>query len=144
MEINVWLRLLCWFINDLLTSVQNLSMFVEETHFLSVLLMYSSPKIAENIMIWCEELWFLDIPPYGPVKLNWRFRGIYRLHLYVQQVSQARDWFWSRQQTDLLLLVGFFLGLVFKSEYGSPLFLRNIAWLSLDYAAMSPRKQKYS
>jgi hypothetical protein len=53
MEMSLWLRNLSWFINDLLTSLQNLSMFVEDTHFLSIILIYSNPKIARNI-IWYD------------------------------------------------------------------------------------------
>jgi hypothetical protein len=37
------------------------------------------------------KLYLLDITPSSPLKVNWRFRGTWRLHLQGRRISQARN-----------------------------------------------------
>jgi hypothetical protein len=41
-------------------------------------------------------------------------------------------------------LAGFLLGLFLDPENGSDMFLRNVAWLSMDYTTLYPRRQNTS
>jgi hypothetical protein len=66
------------------------------------------------------------------LKVSRRFGGTYRLHL-------------KGRKNKLALLTtcfraGFLLGLFFDAEDGGYIFLRNIGWLSAEYAALYPRR----
>jgi hypothetical protein len=59
------------------------------------------------------------------------------LHLQVWRISQAK-----RAIIANCVHYYFLLGLFFWHEYGSPMFLRNVGWLSTLYAALYPTGQK--
>jgi hypothetical protein len=51
-------------------------------------------KNTNTLKIWIyaeKSTIFWDIIPCGPLKVNWCFRGTYRLHLQGQRISQARN-----------------------------------------------------
>jgi uncharacterized membrane protein len=74
---------------------------------------------------------FWDITPPSPLKVNRRFGGTCPISIF--RVEEQ-----AKQETSVKALlatcfhVGFFLGVMF---------LRNVGWLSTDYAALYPRRQ---
>jgi hypothetical protein len=47
---------------------------------------------------------FWDITPCSPLRVNWHFRGTYRLHLQRRKISRARNHRESRWQTKFCFL----------------------------------------
>jgi hypothetical protein len=88
---------------------------------------------------------FWDITPCSLLKVSRRFGRTYGFHLQNWRVSQARN----RHEADskqmlinscCLLYAVFLLGLLFNTEDGGDMFLRNVGWLSMDYTAFYARK----
>jgi hypothetical protein len=66
---------------------------------------------------------FWDITLFSPVKVK-RFGGTCRLHLQVRRINQKRNQRESRWQA---------VGVLFDTEDGCGMFLRNAGWISTDY-----------
>jgi hypothetical protein len=82
-----------------------------------------------------------DIIPCGPLKI-WCFWGTCSLHFHVW-ITQERN----QHKVGInccLLHVGFFVGLFFKPEEVSNIFLQNVGSFSVEYTALHPRRQNSS
>jgi hypothetical protein len=60
---------------------------------------------------------------------------MYRLHLQVPRISQARN----QREADCKKSCGFLFGLLFSPEEGDDILLRNVICFSMDYTALYPR-----
>jgi hypothetical protein len=95
-------------------------------------------------------LW--DITPFSLLKINPRFKWIYRLHLHSLKISQARcqhESKWQGESPCFASLLATFhadtlLGLLFSPEDGGDMFLWKVGRLSTDYTALYPRRQSSS
>jgi hypothetical protein len=77
---------------------------------------------------------FWATTPSGPVKVNWRFRGQYRLHLQCWRIKPSIKSTWRKQQAEF--------GLFFNPEDRGNIFLQNFSWLLPDYTALYIRTQR--
>jgi hypothetical protein len=82
---------------------------------------------------------FRDIMPCCPLKVNRWFGRTLRLYLQDWRVSQARNQQESNQESTIkqaasktLYRAGFLLGLLINLSDGGDMFLRNVAWLSMN------------
>jgi hypothetical protein len=79
---------------------------------------------------------FWDITPYSPLKINRRFGGRCR--------KKPENTGSKKASACYLIPAGFLLGLLFDSEDGGEIILRNVGCFSTDYTASYPRRQKSS
>jgi hypothetical protein len=98
----------------------------KSTTFLICRIWGSHISAMKNTISW-------DIMPNNLLKVNQRFRGIYRLYLQ-GRIIQTRYQRESRWQGFTL---GIFLG-IFDPEDGGDMFLWNVSWLSTVYTALYP------
>jgi hypothetical protein len=93
--------------------------------FITTAVKTSNPTLNENvgfevlIAVAMKSSIFLDITQCSPVKVNRHFGGTYHLCLQGQGISKACS-------ACCLLHAGFLLGLLFDTEEGSDMFLRNL------------------
>jgi hypothetical protein len=76
---------------------------------------------------------FWDIMPGSPLKVNWCFWRICRLHLQGQRISKVRNQSEKNGKQSLL-------DLFFDPETGGDTFLGNFGWFSTDFTALCPRR----
>jgi hypothetical protein len=82
-------------------------------------------EVLTEVVMKSTILW--DITPCSALKINRRFGGTCRKKPAWKQVALLVTYFHA----------GFLLGLLFDSEDGNDMFLRNVGWLSTDYISSS-------
>jgi hypothetical protein len=84
---------------------------------------------------------FWDTMPCIPLKINRRFGATCRLHHHVQRIGPARNQHETGRKNNSAcqtLHVGFLFPSIFVPQDGGDIFLRNVGWLSVNYAALYP------
>jgi hypothetical protein len=135
----------CWQNATLIISVQShdiwlLNFWQSDQHIYklqkeqSTVVMYPCPNKIPHVgfevltAVVMKSTVFWDIMPCSSLKVNWHFRGTYRLHLQGRRISFARNRCKRRWQAAAYFHAGFLLGLFYNLTDRGDKFLRNVSY----------------